>query len=230
MTAREQRRNRCRWIGPGVALLLAVGMGGCGNVTAGGFTDADVYMSGDTDGGGSSGAAVSPERPAEEGPAAAGGPSATGPSATVVGAQLEGEVQATLSLYLLREGDAPFELTPAGGISTTVDLAGAQEPRVVSATIPAVDYSGVRMVFTEVTAVVTGGLEIGGVPFTDSVSVTLGGPELTVDRVVSLPTDEQTGLSLVVDLNSATWLDQLDPLAGTVAAADFADAVGILVR
>jgi hypothetical protein len=45
---------------------------------------------------------------------------------------------------------------------------------------------------------------------------------------MSLPTDEQTGLSLLVDLNSAVWLDQLDPLTGTVAAADFASAVGVL--
>lgn len=212
--------------GPLLALALAVAAAGCGNVTAGGVTgDTEVYMSGDADG---SGAAPAPRQ--TSGPSAEGTPQAAPPQPTVVGAGLEGDAQVTASIYLTSAGGADVPLTPDGPVTVTLDLAGAQQPRVAQRAVTLGSYTGLRIVFTDVVATVTGGLEIGGVAFTGPVSVDLGSGSLTVERTLSLTVREDQTLAVLVDLDAPTWLDLLDPVTGTVAGADFAGAVGVAVR
>jgi len=216
-------RSRAR---PLTALLLSAALGGCGNVTAGGVTgEAEVYMSGDAERGGTSTAAIlsSPK---------GGGPSAPGASTAgvIVGAGLEGDVQVTASLYLRRAGAPLIDLTPAGAVTVTLDPGGAQEPLVADEVVPGGSYQGIRIIFTDVVAEVTGGLEIGGVPFTGAVRVDLAGDGLVVDRTLAITVGDDQPVALLVDLGSDVWLNLLNPLSRTVAAADFANAVEVTLR
>lgn len=209
-----------------LACAPALALAGCGNVTAGGVTgDTDIYMTGDADGGG---AAAAPERAPRT--QADTTPETTAPLGAVVGAGLEGEVQVTADLYLSDAGGAPVSLTPDGPVTVTLDLAGAQEPRVARQAVTLGSYDGLRVVFTDVVADVTAGLEIAGVTFTGPVTVDLGGDALTVERTLTLTVDPDRPLAVLVDLNAAAWLDLLDPVTGTVTGADFAGAIQVSVR
>lgn len=212
-----------RWR-PLAVLLIAALAAACGNVTAGGATgQAEVYMSGDAD---------------ESAPAAAPGSLDVGapsrpthlPQGVIVGAGLEGEVQVTATLYLRTTAGSLVELTPAGPVTETVDLAGVDEPRVASEVVPEDTYAGVRIVFSDVVANVTAGLEIGGLPFTGAVTVDLGGETLVVDRDVTLTIGPDQPGAVLVDLNAAAWLDLLDPIGGTVDGADFESALEVTTR
>lgn len=218
------RTSLRRWTRPALVLLCAVAPGACGNVTAGGVGETEVYMSGDASG---PTPTTSPSFAVVGEPEPPPGP---GPLLQIVGAGLEGEVEVTASLFLVAEGGSRVELTPGGAATVTVDIAGADEPRVLREAVPATSYEAVVVVFTDVTAEVTGGLEIGGVPFTGTVEVDLGGGDLEVTRSLDIVIPDGAVASLLVDLNAADWVPLVDILTGTVTAQAFAGAVAVTER
>ena len=208
-----------------VALLsLATALTGCGNVTAGGVSDTEVYMT--ADGSPQSAPASSPAR------AAAAEPEASAPArAVVLPGGLQGDVDVTASLFLLSAGtlvpltDEPF--------TVVLDVAGTQESLVARASVPSGSYDGLVVRFTEVTAQVTGGLEIEGIPFAGTVEVDLGAGALEVTRSFDLDVGDGDTMSLRVDLDADGWiplLEVVDVLTGIVASADFSAAVTVIER
>lgn len=206
-----------------VALLCSAALAACGNVTAGGVGGADVYMSGDatTEPAPSSG----PSRTVLEGPAG----TEPRPATLIVGG-IEGDVDVTAELFLRSDGGSLVPLTTAGPVAVTLDLAGSDEPRVAVAPVPADGYDAVVVRFTDVTARVTGGLVVDGIPFVGTVDVDLGGTGLAVTRTVALLVEEDVTVELLVDLNADAWVPLLDVLTATVAGGDFAAAVAVSER
>jgi hypothetical protein len=203
--------------------LFAAVLVGCGNVTGGGVSDTEVYMTGDG----------SPQTPSTVAPRPAPrteGAGSTPASAGVLTGVLEGDVVVSASLFLRREDGPLVPLSSSGGVDVTLDLAGAQEPLVATQRVSAAAYDAVVVRFTAVTAHVTGGLEIGGVPFLGTVAVDLGGTSLDVTRPVALALEGGETVALLVDLNADGWIPLLDLLTGSVTATDFSTAVAVTER
>lgn len=203
-----------------LVVLLSVAIAACGNVTAGGVGDTEVYMSGDQSPSGA---------PVVTAPSEAAG-SVPRPSFDIVGAGLEGDVEVTATLSIRRDDGAVFDLTPAGAFETTLDLGGANEPRVAARPLPEGRYDSLTVTFTDVTAVVTGGLEIDGLPFLGPVSVDLDVGGVTVTRPVDLTLVADGLVAVVVDLNADAWVPLVEVLTGTVTALEFGAAVIVSER
>jgi hypothetical protein len=148
----------------------------------------------------------------------------------IVGAGLEGQVTVTATVQLLHSSGPVMDLTPSGAFVGTADLEGSQEPLVASEIVLAGQYEAVRIMFEEVTADVTGGLEIDGLPFVGQVTVDLSGGDLLVMRTLDLDVLEGEQAAFVIDLDADAWVPLLDVLTGTVLATDFASAVSVSLR
>lgn len=201
-----------------LVLLSSLALVGCGNVTAGGVSETDVYMSGD--GGGQPAPTIQPSRAVAERSLE----TAPMPAVLILGS-LQGDLDVTVSLFLRSEGGSLVPLTPEGPAAVGLDLAGALEPRVAAEPMAAGSYDAMVLRFTDVTADVTGGLVIDGLPFLAPVEVDLGGPSLEVVKPLDLVVDDGVRRELLVDLNADVWIPLLDVLTGVVAGDDFAAAI-----
>jgi hypothetical protein len=202
-----------------LAMVLGLGVSGCGNLTAGGFGDVTVAVSGD-----------------DPGPAAAARPApqmallaSTAPSSpATVTAGVEGHVDADFMLLLVAESGAVVQLG-ADAIEVRVDIRGESEfeavdRQVVEATL----YTELQIVFTDIRAEVQG-LVIDGMPVPE-VHVELDGVSLPVSRPIDLDVAPGQSARLTVDLNSLSWLEAVDPLLGTVDEAVFAALIDVVVE
>jgi hypothetical protein len=86
------------------------------------------------------------------------------------------------------------------------------------------------MVFTDIRAEVASGLIINGVPVVSEVRVELKDTALTVNRPLNLNIGDGDSVFLLMDLNTNTWLQAVDPVLGVIAEEAFGDAVSVGVR
>jgi hypothetical protein len=129
--------------------------------------------------------------------------------------------------------DARFSLLATAGGATrltdetetvVVDLPGGDSVRVSREAVPDLQYSHVRIEFVRAAAHVTGGLVLGGAPFTGTLAVDIRDAPLVVDVPITL--EEGGGdVTLVVDLDASSWILAGDRVTGTVPSAAFAAAV-----
>jgi len=203
------------------ALLLAAGA--CGNVTAGGFTEVVVDVSGDV-----------PD-PVPQATLLAAAPaldaSATSgplPSSHDDAQDAEGEVEVDFTLALITESGG---VVPLGqdDIRVKIDLQGVDEAEAVKELIPAWRYTGLRITFTHIKVEVSGGLVINGQPVIGEIRVELEGPDLVVTRTLDLDAIEGDTVTLLMDLNTRAWLEAVDPVTLTVDPAVFASLINLVV-
>ena len=196
-----------------LAALLAgvMAVSGCGReLVGGGARDVDAVATGDgTSGGGS------PSMAPSYAVAPGGGPvfQANG---------LSGTITFDARVSLVRGGT----VEPLNGPATaTVRADGRDTVALVSGRVDDVDYPVARVVFTRVTANVTGGLVIGGVGLTGRVDVAIApGDSIVVERAVDLGA-AGADATLVVDLDASAWLGLANPATRIVPAAAFQSAV-----
>lgn len=208
------------------ALLGAAGA--CGDLTAGGFGEASVRLSGD---------APDTLPPLQASYVAATAPAISratdGPSTTDGEGddddQPEGEVEAELTLSLVAQDGGVIALTDTD-VRVRVDLEGVQEPEIAAQTVTAASYSSLRMVFTDIEVEVDAGLVIMGDTITGAVDVEFDDIVLVVERPLSLEIADDQRVELLIDLNAASWLQAVDPVTRTVDAQVFADLVTVTVR
>lgn len=228
-----------------LALLLGIAVVGCGSLTAGGFGEATVVMSGDAPDQ-TSQASTSAPHPAivgsEEPSVANSEGTALGEPATVSGPSAgdallptdhdddpEGELDVELSVFLVA---ADGDLVPVtdGVVRVRVDLDGVQEPEIGSTTVEARGYTGLRMIFTEIEAEVEAGLIIDGQPVIGLIDVEIDDANLPVTKAIDVEVAEGGRVELLIDLNADSWLLAVDPVTMTVDAQVFADLVTVRVR
>ncbi len=203
--------RRARLLG---VMALATFGSACGNLTAGGFGEVTVAVSGDF---------------AEPSPA-----SRAGPQMAVLDAparsdhEVEGEVEVEMLLFLVSETQGAV---PLGGepVRVRVDVRGRGELDAVDrALVPAARYDELQIIFTDIEAEVQG-LVINGVPV-ERVEVEIEDVSLPVSRAIDLQVDEGGMVDLLVDLNALAWLQAVDPVLGTVDESVFAALVSVVVR
>jgi len=192
-----------------LAALLAgmMALAGCGReLVGGGQRDVDAVATGDGTGGGS--ASMAPSYTS----APTGGPVF---QANGVG----GTIGFDARVSLVRGGT----VQPLGPGSATVRVDGRDTVAVASGRVARVDYPVARVVFTRVTANVTGGLVIGGASVTGRVDVAIA-DSIVVERPVDLG-DEDDDATLLIDLDASAWLALANPVTRVVPAAAFQSAV-----
>jgi hypothetical protein len=202
-----------RFLSTGLVLLALVG---CGNLTAGGAGEAEVFVDGGgPDEGGEGSAAPYPALsmatlPAHQGDLA-----------------LEGGVTVGLRVFLLTPEGGVQEIS-GGPREVTVDVQGSLPETLGAVSIPDGVYAATRIEFHRVEAEVTGLLDSEGTPLAGLIRVDFEGEEvLVVDRPLSVAVDEGTRLVLTVHLRSDAWLGQVDPETLLVPAGAFQAAVAI---
>lgn len=222
----SNRPKPSRAAGSAAAFLLLGALGvlaGCGNLTAGGVGEAAVSMSGDAPDDGSS-----PQMAVVSDPSSSS-MDLLDPTLSDHDDDPEGDVEAELSVFLVAEDGTATALTD-GDVRVRVDLEGVEEPEIGSRRVSAGTYTALRMVFTEIEAEVEAGLIIDGELVTGLIEVDIDDANLPVERILDLEIPDGGSADLLIDLNSESWLEAVDPLTNTVDAQVFADLVTVRVR
>lgn len=201
-----------RWFGVASPLPLLLILAGCGNLTAGGLSEAEVTVSGD---------ATDP--PVAQASAPFGASAAEGEE------EAEGEIEAEFIAYL--EGSSgTSEALSAGPIRVRVDVQGVREQGTGTVAVPAGRYTALRIAFTEIEVEVDAGLIVNGQEVTGIVAVDFESDSLTVVKPLRLDLDAGDRIELLVDLNTQDWLFQVDPDLQVVAEQIVANAITVRVR
>ena len=194
------------------ALLAAItALPACsGELVGGGARDADAYATGDGTGSGGS-PSLAPSY-------------AVSPGGGVVfqASGITGTIGFDARVSLTRPGSVEPVATAQGAVvpansSDTVRLGGSK--------IDEGAYPTARVVFTRVTANVTGGLVIGGTGLTGRIDVAIAD-----SVVVTAPVNIAAGgadVELLVDLDASVWLAAANPVTRTVSASAFQAAVKV---
>jgi len=198
------------------ALVAVIGIGGCGNLTAGGAR-------------GTVESAVSGDAPEASSQTGAEAPVAS-KSSTEAAALIEGQVDATLRIYLENEMGDRIPVV-AEDSRTVVDVQGQTEATLSSVELPVGSYPRVRIVFTDVHADVEAGLLIGGISVVGRIDV--GEPavdSMVVERQAGILLEENRAIQLLVDMNSPSWLAEVDLESMLVDPVIFQQEVEMQVR
>ena len=196
------------------ALALGLFAAACGNLTAGGFGEAVVVV-----------AADDATAPAIQMPGFRDGPQTSDHDDD----EPEGELEVELLVSLVGSDGS---ITPLSDdvIEVQVDLEGIEQDETLPRSLPAAQYTELRLVFLKIEAEVDAGLVINGVPFTGPVDVDLEADSLVVTRPLSLELPDEGRAEIFVDLNAAQWLQALDPSTSIVDGNVFADLIEVRVR
>jgi hypothetical protein len=204
------------------AAVLSIGLGGCGNLTGGGFAQVDVSVTGD-------------HEPPPPSPfvAAMFAPAMFAPVGSPVLAdeaeEAEGEVEIDFQLYLVGESGGERRLGEEE-LRAKVDVQGVTLDESVSGwPISAERYTELRIVFTKIQAEIEGGLVVDGVPIAGEVHVELEDVSLEVVRAIDLDVHDGEMVELILDLNAPAWLTAVDPLTRTVDETVFAALMNVVV-
>jgi hypothetical protein len=201
-----------------MAIFLG-GVTGCGNLTAGGAGEAEVFVAGDGQAAESAGGEAAPTSREAAVPA-------------IVSHSFEGTVKVTLDVFAVGATEAATHSSSlTGGVRTVeVDVRGEFPVSLGTVIVPPGVYGGVRVVFTEIRAQLTAGL--GDLPLLGAgeVVVDLGSSgALTVEREIVLALDEDDRLEVLIDLRAPVWIAIAAPLPPlwVVTAAQFEGALEI---
>jgi hypothetical protein len=196
-------------------------MAACGNLTGGGLGEATVAVTGNV---------PPPILPPLSSLVAAEAPFA--PTSHDLdddeADEAEGSVRVRFLVSLVSERGSETRLGD-DEIEVEVDLQGLEELDVVTEFIPAIRYTELRIVFTEIKAEVEGGLVINGQPVIGELHVELEDLALLVTRPIDLDVGHGDAVSLLVDLNAPAWLTAVDPVTLSIDQNVFADLVNVVI-
>lgn len=200
------------------ALALTLVAAGCGKeIVAGGERDVEAVATGDG----------SPQSSARSSAGALHALVPLGGSRASLAAQPQGTLSFDARVSLVGADGEVVPLTRAGA-GAQVRIEGTDTALIARGRVRATSYARARVVFTRVTANVTGGLTTPlGVSITGTVSVGIApGDSVVVEAPVALPASGKQ--TLVVDLDASDWLTA--SVGGVVPAAVFRSAVDLRVR
>jgi hypothetical protein len=219
MKARSSRRNGSSMALACVAALALAAAAACGNLTAGGFTEVTVAVSGDA-----------PDPVLGPAPLLAPSPQSMPPLPTSHETEgAEGQIEIDFTLALVSESE-DVVLLGEDDIRVKIDLQGLNEAEAVRELVPAARYVELRIAFTHIQVQVESGLVIDGEPVVGDIEVSIEDPELLVTRPLNLNATDGGSVEMVVDLNAQAWLAAVDPVTKTVDASVFAELVDLVVR
>ncbi len=223
-------RGRSPWVRLTTLSILAL-VGGCGNLTSGGFGEVEVVLTPDVVEGMAEMAltrwAASPGLPADAEPDLA--PFPVRPAASD-GDAIEGLLVVWVRSFARRDAGDWEELTD-GFQQLTLSLQDPEVAQVARRSLPEGRYEAVRTVFARVHAQVIRGLDVNGEPVTGLVRVDLG-PDgtLTVEESVPFEVRERETVRLTLEMQSRAWLRLVDAVQRRVGGDQFRQVFRVRVR
>ena len=144
----------------------------------------------------------------------------------------EGTVSFRARVYVRSEVGSWVELTGRQARQATVDASGRGGAQLLAtARVDAGSYQQVRVVFEEVRANVSGGIQIGTGILTGELRVDLQGDnQVVVERRVNATASADATTELLINLNADAWLKQASAQSKTVSEAAFQSAVQVTAR
>lgn len=142
-------------------------------------------------------------------------------------ADAEGTISFDAQVTLIADDGAEVRVT-SGTVPGTFRIENADSAEIGRQDVRVKTYARARVEFTRVSANVTGGIVIGGVPLLGEVRVQIGaGERVTVEAPIQLIV-RQSGLhELVIDLNAHIWLATANPVTGAISSSTFRSAVEV---
>lgn len=200
-----------------LAAALVMALAACdGDVTGSGSGDARLQVSARGD-----------DAPASQSVSVRDG----APSYTHTSAQ--GTIDFRARVYVQSSTSGWVELTNQAASAASVAASGHGEAvAFASSRVEAGSYNRVRVVFEDVDANISGGLQLstGGL-LTGSISVNLESDgQVVVEREVNVSASSGATTQLVLNLNADAWLTRANATTRTVSEAEFRNAVQITAR
>lgn len=198
-----------------LSAALVLGLGACENPAGmeGGDARMQVAAIGDDNGGARSRAGEAPRF-----------------SQALSGA--EGTVSFRARVYVRSEVGSWVELTGRQARQATVDASGRDAAQVFAAArVNAGSYPQVRVVFEDVQANVSGGIQIGTGLLTGEFRVDLqSDSQVVVERRVNATASADATTEILINLNADAWLKQASAQSRTVSEAAFQSAIQVTAR
>ncbi len=154
------------------------------------------------------------------------------PSFSQALSETEGTVDFRARVYVRSDVGGWVELTGREAQRATVDASGRGAAQVfATARVNAGSYQQVRVVFEEVRANVSGGIQIGTGILNGEFRVDLQGDnQVVVERQVNATASADATTQLLINLNADAWLNQASAQSRTVSEAAFQSAVQITAQ
>jgi hypothetical protein len=218
LSSTPKRSAAWRAVAAVVILGHAALIGGCGNLTSGGYGDLEVLVASDSVASAGSQPTPAPAAhaaaPLAPAPAPASAPHAVHPALAWVpaaggqrssgAALLDGTLTLRVQVFALSRPGVAYEVTD-GVQEVVMPLSGGSPVLLARKSIPAGTYSGIRTVFLHVEAMVEAGLIVDGVAIRGPVRVDLGS-RLVVDSPVALTIEEAFPARVSVNLHTNRWI------------------------
>ena len=140
-----------------------------------------------------------------------------------------GTVDFRARVYVQTSTSGWVELTNGAAGQGTVDAGGrGQAVAFASSRVQAGTYSRVRVVFEDVDAHLSSGLQVGTGLLTGSISVNMESDgQVVVERQVSVQARSGAAAQLLINLNASAWLNSANAQTHTVSESEFRNAVAI---
>jgi hypothetical protein len=168
----------------------------------------------------------------DDAPAAAQSVSATGGAPRFSHASAQGTVDFSARVYVQSSTSGWVELTNQAASAASVAASGHGEAvAFASSRVEAGSYNRVRVVFEDVDAHLSSGLQLGTGLLTGTVSVNLESDgQVVVEREVNVTARSGASTQLLLNLNADAWLSRASTQTRTVAEAEFRNAVQITAQ
>lgn len=187
---------------------------------------------GDATGTGSGDARMNVAVRGDDPPASQSVQSADGGAPSFSHATASGTIDFRARVYVQSSTSGWVELTNNAAGSGSVDASGhGSALAFASSRVSAGSYNRVRVVFEDVDANLSGGLQVSTGLLTGSVSVNLESDgQVVVEREVNVSASSGAAAQVVINLNADAWLNQANATTRTVSEASFRNAVAVTAQ
>lgn len=187
---------------------------------------------GDATGTGSGDSRIQVSARGDDAPASQSVQSADGGAPSFTHTSAQGTIDFRARVYVQSSTSGWVELTNGAAGQGTVDASGhGSAVAFASSRVRAGSYNRVRVVFQDVDANVSGGVQIGSGLLTGSVSVNLESDgEVVVEREINVAASSGATSQVVINLNADAWLGQANATTRTVSEASFRNAVMVTAQ
>lgn len=187
---------------------------------------------GDVTGSGSGDARMQVAARGDDAPASQSLQSADGGAPSFSHGTAQGTIDFRARVYVQSSTSGWVELTNGAAGQGTVDASGhGSAMTFASSNVQAGSYNRVRVVFEEVDANLSGGLQISTGLLTGSVSVNLESDgQVVVEREINVSASSGATAQVLINLNADAWLNQANATTRTVSEASFRNAVAVTAQ
>lgn len=187
---------------------------------------------GDVTGSGGGDARMQVAARGDDAPASQSVQSADGGAPSFSHTSAQGTIDFRARVYVQSSTSGWIELTEGAAGQGTVDASGhGSAVAFASSNVQAGSYNRVRVVFEDVDANLSGGLQISTGLLTGSVSVNLESDgQVVVEREINVSASSGATAQVLINLNADAWLNQANASTRTVSEASFRNAVAITAQ